>query len=396
MKTVKIGVIGTRRGATVVKATRLVPNHEITAMCDLVESRVEAGCQRAGVPEAKRYTDHKKMVAEANIDAVFIAVPPHQNAQLACECLEAGKHVLCEVPLSYNLEDCWRIALAVEKSGMKFQMAEQVRFAPYILAWEKMVADGTLGKIVFAQGEYLHGRAETGYFFDPETDRGLTYEQAQANPRARKTRCWNMSHPIMYLPHDLSPLLRILDDRVEKVTCMGTRAGKGYVHEWMPYPDFEVALMQTKKDTVMRLAAGFEVHTIKKESTCTYHWYHLMGTKGTVETNRANCDKMKLWLKDSKMKEPAELMWDLVPGEVPSGALTAGHGGGDYFALEGFVESIRNDTPTPMDVYTAADATVPALIAAQSAEQGSVCLTVPDLRPNEKRKAGQAPEGVKL
>lgn len=396
MKHVKIGLIGARRGATVLKAARHVPGYKVTAVCDLVESRLATACQRAGIPDTDLYTDYRKMLAEADMDAVFIAVAPHLNAALVCEALEAGKHVLCEVPLAFTLEDCWRIVLAVEKSGMKFQMAEQVRYAPYIRAWRGMVDDGTLGKVVFAQGEYLHGRHETRYFFDPETDKGITYEEAVKNPRAQKTRSWHMPHPILYLPHELSPLLHVLDDRVESVTCMGTRPGKGYVHEWQPYPDFEVALMYTEKDTVLRLAAGFEIKTMQKASTCSYHWYHLMGTGGTVETNRANCDKMKLWLNNGHMKEPAELMWEHVPGEVPAGVLTAGHGGGDYFVVDTFVQSILHDTATAMDVYTAAEATVPAVMASRSAEQGSAPLEVPTMRPSPDRKAGQGPQGVTL
>lgn len=45
-----------------------------------------------------------------------------------------------------------------------------------------------------------------------------------------------------------------------------------------------------------------------------------------------------------------------------------------------------------MDVYKAADASAPAIMAAKSVEEGSKCLEVPDFRPNAKRKAGQPPK----
>lgn len=390
MKEVRVGIIGLRRGCVFIRSGKRVKGHRIVALCDRFENCRKAASNLLEDPEVKCYADHRKMLKEADLDAVVIAVAPEDNVNLVCEALEAGKHVLCEVPLAYTLKDCWRVVLAVEKSGLKFEMAEQVRYAAYIQAWRTMIREGTLGKIVFAEGQYLHGMHASRFWRDKATGQAIMPEDAQNNPRAEKTRQWNLTHPILYLPHELSPLLHMLDDRVVKVTCMSTRR-QSYVHEWFPVPDIEVALMHTAKDTILRVACGFTIHTIQKESTCQYHWYHLLGTKGTVETNRANCDKMKLWLANSKMKDPAELMWAYTAGEVPEAALTSGHGGGDYFPYATFIESILKDTPSPMDVYTAAESAAPAIIAAQSAEADSRPLSVPDFRPGPDRPSGHPP-----
>ena len=56
-----------------------------------------------------------------------------------------------------------------------------------------------------------------------------------------------------------------------------------------------------------------------------------------------------------------------------------------------FVNAILNHTTPPMDVYTAADTAAPAILAAQSAEQNSAPLDVPDFRPGPHRKPGQPP-----
>lgn len=388
MTEIRLGLIGCKRGCSIIRSTRTVPNHRLTALCDRYEDRMDRAHELLDDAEVKHVTDHRRMLEDKDIDAVILAVAPEDNVDLVCEALDAGKHVLCEVPLAYTIEDCWRVVLAVERSGLKFQMAEQVRYAPYIQAWKKMVQEGKLGKILFAEGQYLHGMQETRYWQDARTGRALTPEQARENPNAMKTRLWNMPHPILYLPHELSPILSVLDDRVESVTCMGTRR-QSYVHEWFPVPDIEVALMHTVKDTILRVAVGFTAKTIKKDSTCQYHWYHFFGTKGTVETNRANCDKMKLWLADAHMKEPAELMWEYVPGEVPGAVLSSGHGGGDYYPLSTFVDSILNDTEPPMNAYTAADSAAPAIVAVQSVEQDSRRLPVPDFRPGPHRKPGE-------
>ncbi|MBI3985748.1 MAG: hypothetical protein HY343_02420, partial [Lentisphaerae bacterium] len=79
----------------------------------------------------------------------------------------------------------------------------------------------------------------------------------------------------------------------------------------------------------------------------------------------------------------------------PAEALQSGHGGMDYFPVAAFVDSVLNDTPSAMDIYTAVETAAPAIIASQSIEKGSVCLDVPDFRPNARRKAGQMPAGKK-
>jgi hypothetical protein len=61
-------------------------------------------------------------------------------------------------------------------------------------------------------------------------------------------------------------------------------------------------------------------------------------------------------------------------------AARAGHGGGDYFVVQDFVQAIRQGKTPPIDVYRAMDYTVPGLISEQSIAQGGVPLAVPDLR----------------
>lgn len=391
-KQIKLGFIGCGPRAVqgLMRTYKRIKDCRVVAVCDQIENLTRKAREEIGDPEVAAYTDHRKMLKAATIDAVIVAVEPENNAARVCEALEAGKHVMCEVPLAFTLEDCWRIVLAVEKSGLKFQMAEQVRHAPFAQTWKKMVAEDRLGKILFVEGQYLHGMGDDRFWLDSETGRRLTVEEARHHPKAIKSRAWNLKHPIHYLPHELSPLLGILDDRVERVTCMSTRR-PSYCREWFPNPDLEVALMHTKKDTILRLAAGFTVPTPLRSSGLGYHWYHLMGTRGSVETGRSVTDSMKMWFSDGQMNDMAKVNWEYPAHDTPAEALASGHGGTDYWPMRHFARCILNDEPPEMDVYRAAESAAPAIVAGQSAEQGSACLPVPDFRPNEDRKAGQAP-----
>ena len=385
---VKIGIIGTsRRGQYLSSLYHTIDGCRITAICDRYEHLVQQAWTQLGDNAIARYTDHHAMLREADIDAVMIIVQPEHAADLIVEALEAGKHVMSEVPLAYSLEDCWRIVLAVEKSGLKFQLAEQMRYAPFIQAWRQMVQDDRLGKVLFVEGEYLHGMTDERYWVDSETGVMLDYHDAANNPKAIKSRFWNLTHPIYYLPHELSPILSLINDRVVKVSCMSTRR-PSYYHEWFPNPDIEVALMHTENDVILRLAAGFTMPTLHKNVTGG-HWYHVMGTKGSVETHRSNAERMKMWLPFEMMNEPAEVAWEHTAQTAPPAAISSGHGGNDYYPMATFVASILDDAVPPLDVYTAVETAAPAIVAALSAEQGGACLEVPDFRPNAARKAGE-------
>ena len=69
-------------------------------------------------------------------------------------------------------------------------------------------------------------------------------------------------------------------------------------------------------------------------------------------------------------------MWRNPPEE----ALRAGHGGGDYFEVREFVDSIIDGTKPPIDVYETLDMTVPGLVSEASINQGGIPLPVPDFR----------------
>jgi predicted dehydrogenase len=399
MNKVRIGFVGLgHRGIYLSKLyQQRIKDCKVVALCDRIKPLVEEGAAQLGDGDISTFTDYSKMLKEADVDAVGVFTDADRQADLICEALYAGKHVTCEVPLAFTIEDCWKIVLAVEQTGLKFQLCEQTRYWPHIRAWREMVKEGKLGKILFVEGQYFH-HCDGSYWQDPET--GVRYKDSELREGLNVKKTWrNGMPPIIYLPHELSPLLSILDDRVVRVSCMSTRP-KSYCLEGVDMPDVQAAIMYTEKDTVMRLACSFTVPRYYPN-----HWYHIWGTKGVVESNRAEKDKMRMWLADS-MKEsdsPEELEWKYAPEDMPKEAIGSGHGDADYFPAASFIESIINDTTPPMDVYKSVESAAPAITASISAEQDGKCLEVPnfrpgkkrkaDFRPGKKRKAGCAPAG---
>ena len=395
-KQVKIGIVGLgpRGRLSWMKNLLRIKTCRVTALCDQVDALVGQAYREAGDPDVACFSDYGEMLAKANIDAVAIVTAPHDQPDLICRAMEAGKHACCEVSLTYDMDDLWRVVVAVERSGMKFQMAEQVMYHPFVRAWRQLVEGGELGHVIFAQGQYLHGMTPDRFWVDSETGERVHLDDVSRHSRAAKSRMWNwFPHPILYMATDLGPILTVLQDRVTRVTCMATRP-QSYYYKGIPASDIEVALMHTENDTIIRMAVGFTYATPRD-----HHWWHLEGTKGKVETARSaeiygstpGVDTPKIWLESSGEESMREAAWQFSVDELPEAARGSGHGNMDYFALSSFLDAVLHDSDPPLNVYRSADLTAPAIVAVQSVEQGNACLDVPDFRPSEKRKAGEFP-----
>lgn len=392
---VRLGLIGLgpRGMQDWIPMTQIVDGAELVGVCDRLDIRRLEGAAQAGLPTQHAHRDASELLARSDVDAIVVCVAPELQPQLIVDALEAGKHVICDVPLGYTIEDCWRVVLAVERSGLTFALAEQLSFTPSILEWRRMYHRGDLGKILYGEAQYVHDIHPDWYWMDGETGRYLSWEEARSHPNATKTRFWDLRHPIWYNPHSLCPLLRVLDERVVTVSCMSTRR-QSYFREEVPLPDFEVALMHTEGDSILRVASGYVT-----PAPSPSHWLHLWGTKAEVETGRratppasALSEEGLHWRADQHMFTRQPMSWSFT-GRERGAAQTPKFGwvGVDHHPLYDFVESILEGRPPVLDVYRAAGVAGAAATAGTSAENGGSALPVPDFRPGPARKAGEAP-----
>src|SRR5262249_10549502 len=171
MDRVRFGIVGMgprgRNGW--LRTIKLVPHAEVVAVCDRIEALAREGAAKAEIDPESAYVDLDAMLARPDVDAVGICVGTEHQTDLAERALGAGKHVICAVPLCYTLDECWRLVLAVERSGKKLALEEQTSFAPFVRTWQQMVQDGALGKIVYAESEYIHGMHLDWYWLDERT-----------------------------------------------------------------------------------------------------------------------------------------------------------------------------------------------------------------------------------
>lgn len=383
MKKIRIACLGTGgRCRGLVSSTYINhPDIEFTAFCDTADDVAEnfaADFNSAFGKSVRPYLSYEDLIKNEAFDALFIACDPDIQVDYACDAMNRGIHVMTEVPAAYTIDQCWNLVNTVKKTGCKYQLAEQTRYWDFIRKWREMSERGEFGKIIYAEGEYLHYEPVWDNFMNIKTGHRINsndpkyYNDPDYKPSWRGNTWKN---PIYYLPHTLSPLLSITGGRITKVSCLGTRP-LSYVSEGLIARDIETALMYNSNDTIFSVRAGFTSPYGPKGGTYA-HWYQIKGTERSVEWTRNTTDKPKMWAPSEGWTEHD---WTLENMDADDFIRESGHGGADWYPIYYFVDAIKNDKTPLMDVYKSVESAAPAIRAAESADKGGVMLEIPDFR----------------
>jgi predicted dehydrogenase len=149
-----VGVIGAgRQGRDILDELAKIDAAQVTAVCDLVESRAVAGAERA--PGSAPFADHRALLdARPAIQAIVVATPTHTHRTIALDALNAGRHVYCEAPLAATVEDCRAIAAAAEAAPDRvFHVGLQARSNPIYRRARTLVRAGSLRTLVAARAQ---------------------------------------------------------------------------------------------------------------------------------------------------------------------------------------------------------------------------------------------------
>lgn len=121
----------------------------VTAVSDVVSANAEAMSKRVG--NAAVYTDFRRLIDEADVDAIDVCLPHHLHRDAIVAGARAGKHVICEKPLCLTLAEAEEIAKAVEAGGVTMMCAHNQLFDPAVRKAREMLAEGALGRIFMAR-----------------------------------------------------------------------------------------------------------------------------------------------------------------------------------------------------------------------------------------------------
>lgn len=134
---------------------------EVVAICDPAQGRAAEVAKEFGI--AGVFTDHAELLALPDIDVVFIGTPNVFHAPIAIAALEAGKHVLCEKPISVSSADAENMIAAAKRADRVLSVNQHMRFHPTSLAMRDAVAEGRLGDVYFTDVRWMRSAGIPGY-----------------------------------------------------------------------------------------------------------------------------------------------------------------------------------------------------------------------------------------
>jgi predicted dehydrogenase len=144
---VRWGILGVSMFAT----RRMVPAMQrgrdltVAAIASRSKDKAEKAARDLNIPRA--HGSYEELLADPEIDAVYIPLPNHMHVPYSIKAAEAGKHVLCEKPIALNAAEARALLDVRDRTGVLIQEAAMIRVHPRWLATRAELAKGSAGKI---------------------------------------------------------------------------------------------------------------------------------------------------------------------------------------------------------------------------------------------------------
>lgn len=160
MKPVRWGVLG----AASIALRKAVPGMQKSAFIDVVaiasrdESKARAAADELGVIRA--YGSYEALLADPEIEAIYIPLPNHLHVSWTIKAMEAGKHVLCEKPIALNAEEARTLLAVRDRTGAKIGEAFMIRSHPQWLGAKALIESGRIGELRSITGHFSYINAD--------------------------------------------------------------------------------------------------------------------------------------------------------------------------------------------------------------------------------------------
>ena len=345
--------------------------------------------EQSGVPGI-RYTSGEIIVTETDaddIDVVYSCTPRELHGAINVYGLNAGKHVLQEVPGVFTIDEAWATVEAAEKNRRHCYMLENCCYGEYEMLALMLVRSGVLGELVQCDGSYIHDQRHLQ--FDGDDD-GI---------------CWRLKDMMekygnFYPTHGLGPLCKCLGinrgDRFDHLVSMSsaTPSFEGYAREKKKGTSLE-NLRFNRGDvnfTLIRTAKGRVISLQHNVSTPRPYdrVNQLVGTKGVFrgfkDTEYRVCfeqelgdDGAKKYFDAAKAEEiRIKYMHPLWKEAGEFARKVGGHGGMDFMMDLRWAYCLQNGLPLDQDVYDLAAWCSICELSERSVRNRSASVDVPD------------------
>ena len=143
---VRWGILSTAHIARrVVDGARVAANAEVVAVGSRDAARARAYADEHGI--ARAHGSYEALLADPEVEAVYLPLPNPLHVPWSVRALEAGKHVLCEKPLSRHPAEVERAFDAADRAGRQLMEAFMWRFHPQTEQLARLVAEGAIGRL---------------------------------------------------------------------------------------------------------------------------------------------------------------------------------------------------------------------------------------------------------
>ena len=366
MEKIRIGVFGLRRGASVFDEIR-ENGGEIVAVCEKDEEQIKSLAEELG--DAAVYTDFDEFLNHG-FEAVLLCNFFPEHAEYAIKCLEKNISVLSECVSNATMAEGVRLVEAAEKRDAVYMLSENYPFMIFNREMKRVYEGGSLGKIYYAEGEYNHPMD----WYDTKAVLSIRpYEKHWRNFLPRS----------YYITHSLAPLMAATGSFPKRVTAMPVYA---------PLPE-DCPTASHVADVAAIISILNTDDSVFKVTGCSAfgahgNSYRLCCEKGQIENVRGT-EKVMLrynaWQIPQGKKE-VNFYKPKITREEKKILGKSGHGGGDFFVIKEFFNSIRTKTPHQFDVYFATALSSVAILSHRSIMEGNIPFDVPDFRKEEDRE----------
>jgi predicted dehydrogenase len=364
-KQVNAAMVGLGFGAEFIPIYQKHPNANVHAICQRTKEKLDKIGDHFGI--ATRYTKFKDVLKDKNVDFVHINSPIPDHAKMSIAALEAGKHVMCTVPMATTIDECKQICKLVKKTGLKYMMAETVVYSREFLFIKELYEKGELGDVQYMAASH------------PQDMEGWP-------------AYWEKMIPMHYATHVVSPVLGLVKGRAQYVSCFGSgrinkkiakKSGNKFAVEscHIKINDSDVAahIWRFLFDTARQYRESFDVYGTKK----SFEWTLVEGEEHVIHTAKKPEPEIP-----SRVKVPdyAHLLPEPIRPFTQSiqdaGHLSfiqgGGHGGSHPHLVNEMVSALVQDRDPWPNAVTSANWTCVGICAHESATKGGKIVKLPE------------------
>lgn len=270
----KYALIGCGRIA--VNHVKAVANNdlEFVAMCDVDNSKFDIMLDKAGAGEfsnAERYVDYKQILEEhPEIELVAIATESGVHAQIALDCIDAGKNVIIEKPIAMSMEDADEIIRRANEKGVKVAACHQNRFNVAIQKLRDALEADRFGRLSHGSINVRWNRNQA--YYDQAPWRG-TWEQ---DGGCLMNQCI----------HGIDLLRWMMGDEPVEVYA----ATRQQFHDYLEAEDVGVGVVKFANGVVGTIEGTTNVYPKNLEETL-----YVFGEEGTAKIGGTSCNNIDVW-----------------------------------------------------------------------------------------------------